>query len=107
LILKLTLNGGALSAQNRYERGDTVKRAKAYGISSPETATRGGSHQGIQKVYRLFDLGNVRYNLRNIPKVKTHKANFECGACMGLGVFNLAENGTIYRYQNMGVYFSF
>jgi hypothetical protein len=24
-----------------------------------------------------------------------------------LGVFNLAENGTIYGYQNMGVYFSF
>jgi hypothetical protein len=23
------------------------------------------------------------------------------------GVFNLAENGTIYGYQNMGVYFSF
>jgi hypothetical protein len=24
-----------------------------------------------------------------------------------IGVFNLAENGTIYGYQNMGVYFSF
>jgi hypothetical protein len=26
---------------------------------------------------------------------------------LALGVFNLAENGTIYGYQNMGVYFSF
>jgi transposase InsO family protein len=35
------------------------------------------------------------------------KLNTPTAGDSAIGVFNLAENGTIYGYQNMGVYFSF
>jgi hypothetical protein len=44
------------------------------------------------------DMRRLRTEIKN-PKTFT--------AVKTLGVFKLAENGTIYGYQNMGVYFSF
>jgi hypothetical protein len=78
------------------------------GVNTGLIRITNGVSTGVIRVTKGVSTGVIR-TTKGVSTGLKRMREFQtlCQRCKSIGVFNLAENGTIYGYQNMDVYFSF